>query len=144
LIEAMKIKMHRIQFASRVMMIHMKVMKVSCTMKNMMSQEFQHCMESQLIEAMTMKMHSIQFASSVTVIQMKLMKVIRTAENRMVQEFQHCPESQLTEGSRMKRPRIQSVLISNRVRTKSSETASGSESISLEGLESMQEPRLEL
>jgi hypothetical protein len=38
-------------------------------MKNMMIQEFQHCMEFQLIEGMKMKMQMIQFVSIVNLIQ---------------------------------------------------------------------------
>jgi hypothetical protein len=37
-------------------------------------------------------------------------------QHMMEKEFQHCTESLLTEGLRMKRKRIQSALISNRVR----------------------------
>jgi hypothetical protein len=50
----------------------MKWMKAIYKMKNRMSKEFQHCMESQLIEVMTLKMHPIQFAVIVNLIQMKL------------------------------------------------------------------------
>jgi hypothetical protein len=82
--------------------------------------------ESQLIAAMKVTMHVIQFASSGTVIQMKLMKVIYMIQNIIVQELQHCTESKLTEVSRIKRQKIQSALISNRIRTKSNEITSGS------------------
>jgi hypothetical protein len=85
LIEATTGKMQLIQFASSVIVIQMKFMEVICNMKNMMTQEFQHCTESQSIEAMIVKMQMIQFGSSVTVIQMKLTKVICTVENRIVQ-----------------------------------------------------------
>jgi hypothetical protein len=77
-----------------------------------------------LIEVMTMQMHVIQFASNVKVIRVQLTKVISIFQNRMVQEIQHCTESQLIEDPRMKRERAQSALISNRLRTKSSETTS--------------------
>jgi hypothetical protein len=49
----------------------MKWMKVICTIENMMNQEFQHGMESQLIEVMILKMQPIQFGSIVNLIQMK-------------------------------------------------------------------------
>jgi hypothetical protein len=83
LIEAMNMKMHLIQFASRLMVIQMKLMKVICTGENRMTQELQHCTGSRLIEVMTIKMHLIQFASSVKANQMKLMKTICSRENRM-------------------------------------------------------------
>jgi hypothetical protein len=53
----------------------MKWMKVIYTRENMMSQEFQHCSESQLIEVMNMKMHEIQFAFIVNLTQTKLIEV---------------------------------------------------------------------
>jgi hypothetical protein len=50
LIEVMIVKMHSIQFALVVNLIQMKWMKMIYTKKNMINQEFQHCVESQLIE----------------------------------------------------------------------------------------------
>jgi hypothetical protein len=71
----------------------MKWMKVIYTRENMMNEEFQHGMESQLSEEMILKMHPIQFGLNVNLIRMKWMKVIYTIENMMNQEFQHCSES---------------------------------------------------
>jgi hypothetical protein len=58
----------------------------------MTSQEFQHCMESQLVEVMNMKMHTIQFAVIVKLIQIKWMKVIDNMKNMTNQEFQYHEE----------------------------------------------------
>jgi hypothetical protein len=52
LIEVMIVKMPPIQFTGIVNLIQMKWMKVMNTRESMMSQEFQHCLESQLIEVM--------------------------------------------------------------------------------------------
>jgi hypothetical protein len=41
----------------------MKWMKVIHTSKSMMSQEFQHCVESQMIQVMIVKMQTIQRTS---------------------------------------------------------------------------------
>jgi hypothetical protein len=71
LIEVTIVKMHTIQFVVIVNLIQVKWMKVIYTMKNMLNQEFEHCMESQLIKVMKKKMHSIQFGLIVNVIQMK-------------------------------------------------------------------------
>jgi hypothetical protein len=70
----------------------MKWMKVIHASQNMMNQEFQHCLESQLIEVMNMKMHRIQFVLMVNLIQMKWMKVISTRKNMMNQESQYHEE----------------------------------------------------
>jgi DNA-directed RNA polymerase beta' subunit len=70
----------------------MKWMKVIDTLKNMMSQEVQHGLESQLIEVMNLKMHMIQFGVIVNLIQMKRMKVIHSMKNTMNQEFQYHEE----------------------------------------------------
>jgi hypothetical protein len=59
LIEVMNMKMHTIQFVLILNLIQMKWMKVIYTLKNMMSQGFQHWMESQLIEVMILKMHAL-------------------------------------------------------------------------------------
>jgi hypothetical protein len=58
-------KMQMIQFVSIVNLIQMKSMKVIHNKRNMMIQEFQHCMEFQLIEEMNMKMQRSQFVSIV-------------------------------------------------------------------------------
>jgi hypothetical protein len=52
--------------------IRMKLMTVIHNLKNIMNQEFQHWMESQLIEVMKMKMQMKQFVSIVNLIQMKI------------------------------------------------------------------------
>jgi hypothetical protein len=57
------------------MVIQMKLMKVIRNLKNMMIQEFQLDMESQLIQVLMMKKQVIQFVSMMMVIQMKLTKV---------------------------------------------------------------------
>jgi hypothetical protein len=70
LIEVKMMKMLGIQFVLIVKLIRMKLMRVICTVKNMLNQEFQHCVESQLIEVMNRKMHWILFVLIVNVIQM--------------------------------------------------------------------------
>jgi hypothetical protein len=77
-------------------------MKVIYTMKNILIQEFQHCLESKQIEVMKMKRLLIQFALIVKVIQMKLMKVTDNMKNILIQEFQHCLEPKLIEVMKMK------------------------------------------
>jgi hypothetical protein len=62
-------------------------------MKNMMNQEFQHFVESQLIDVRNMKMQMIQFVSVLNLIEMKLMKVEKM-KNMMNGEFQSFEEFQ--------------------------------------------------
>jgi hypothetical protein len=76
--------------------IQMKLTKVTCTLKNMISREFQPDMESQLIQGSMIKMPEIQFVSMMMGIQIKLMKMICKAKNMMNKEFQLDVESQLT------------------------------------------------
>jgi hypothetical protein len=59
--EVTNMKMHTVQFVLIVNWIQMKSMKVTDTLRNITSQEFQHCLESGLIEVMKMKKHSSQF-----------------------------------------------------------------------------------
>jgi flagellar biosynthesis/type III secretory pathway chaperone len=99
----------------------MKPMKVICTLRDMMNQEFQHCSESRLIEVMIVKMHTIQFGLIVNLIQMKWMKVIDALKDMMNQEFQHCSESRLIEVMILKMHPIQFGLIVNLTQTKLSE-----------------------
>jgi hypothetical protein len=80
------------QCASIVNLIPMKWMKVIHTLKNRMSQEFEHCSESQLIEVMNLKMQTTQFGVIVNLIQMKWMKMIYIRKNMMNQEFQYHKE----------------------------------------------------
>jgi hypothetical protein len=70
----------------------MKSRKVIDTHKTIMSQEFQHCLESQLIEVMILKMHPIQFAVIVNLMQMKWKKMRNTLKNMMNQNFQYHEE----------------------------------------------------
>jgi hypothetical protein len=51
--------------------IQMKLMKVIHNMKNILIEQFQHCLESWLIEVMICKMLLIQFISTVNTIQRK-------------------------------------------------------------------------
>jgi hypothetical protein len=81
-------KIQTIQFVSTTTVKQMKVMKVICSLKNILIQELQRDMESRLIEGSTMKMHRTQFVSMRTVIQMKLMKVTYKTKNMMIREFQ--------------------------------------------------------
>jgi hypothetical protein len=71
LMEVIVRKIRPIQFGLIVNLIQMKWTKVIDTRKNMMSEEFQHCSESQLIEVMILKMHPIQFGLIMNLIQMK-------------------------------------------------------------------------
>jgi hypothetical protein len=80
--------MHSIQFVSTMMVIQMKVMQVNGNLKNMMIQEFQHFVESQLTQVSRIKMQMVQFASMMTVIRKKLIKVIGNLKNMMNKEFQ--------------------------------------------------------
>jgi hypothetical protein len=50
----------------------MKLMKVICTGKNMMIQEFQHFEEFQLIEVMNLKMQKSRFGSIANLTQTRL------------------------------------------------------------------------
>jgi hypothetical protein len=88
LIQVMKMKKHRIQFASIVNWIQMKLRWMMYKTKNMTNQLFQHCVESQLSEVMMMKMRGIQFALIVNWIQMKLSCVIYTTKNLTTQQCQ--------------------------------------------------------
>jgi hypothetical protein len=81
--------MFSLQFVSMTIVIQMKSMKVICNSQNMMIQEFQHDMESQLIQLSMMKMQMIQFLPMMMAIQMKSMKMMSNLENMMIQESQH-------------------------------------------------------
>jgi hypothetical protein len=64
-------------------------------MKNILIQEFQHCLEPKLIEVMKMKMHLTWFALMVKVIQMKLMKIDHDLNHMTKKQFQQSEEPKL-------------------------------------------------
>jgi hypothetical protein len=78
------------------MVIQMKLMKVSSTSESMMIQEFQLNMESQSISLSNLKMHSIQFVSMMMVIRNKLMKVIEPHHVGTTEELELNKESKLS------------------------------------------------
>jgi hypothetical protein len=84
-----RIQSHSFEFTrrARFRLIQMKSIKVMCNIENIMSQEFQHCLESQLTEVMKMKMHPIQFAVIANLIQVKWIKVIDTGKIMMNEDF---------------------------------------------------------
>jgi hypothetical protein len=66
-------------------------------MKNILSKEFQPCLESESIELLNSKILPFQFVSIAILIQIQSMTVIYNKQNMMNQEFQHCVESILIE-----------------------------------------------
>jgi hypothetical protein len=77
-------------------------MKKIHMMKNMMNNEFQHFVESQLIEVRNTKIQLIQFRSRLNLIQKRLMKMFDVLKRMINKEFQHFVESQLIEVRKMK------------------------------------------
>jgi hypothetical protein len=59
----------------------MKSIRVIYTLKNMTSQEFQHCVESQLIQVMMMKMHKSRFVLIGIGSQMKRSEIAQISRN---------------------------------------------------------------
>jgi hypothetical protein len=57
-------------------------MKVIDKMKNILIQEFQHCLESSLIEVMSYKMLLVQFVSTVNLIRKQRFPIANTLSDK--------------------------------------------------------------